>query len=360
MAQDKYSYKSDCRHFRGHIPCKPHKEYGVHCIDCKFYDPVKFKLLIIKLGAIGDVIRTTPLLHRIKIEYPEAEIWWLTHSPEIVPSSVDKILDFNERTTFLLKETEFEIVYNLDKDDYACALAGSIKTKELYGFMLKDGKPEPANELAEHKFITGIFDDANRENRKNYLEEMFEIAGWKYNGEDYILDEPDSPDIEIPSDGKIIAGLNTGCGARWISRLWKEEYWEELINKLDQNGYFPLLLGGEQEHEKNLRLSENTGAFYPGLFPLKKFISLMDKCDIVVTAVTMALHIAIGLKKKVILMNNIFNPNEFELYGRGEIVQPDKECKCFFLPECKNEEYFCMDYLKPDKIIKAVKRHVKQ
>jgi heptosyltransferase-2 len=57
---------TDCRHFRGDVPCTPHKKDGVHCESCPFYDPVDKKILIIKLGAIGDVIRTTPLLHRLE------------------------------------------------------------------------------------------------------------------------------------------------------------------------------------------------------------------------------------------------------------------------------------------------------
>ena len=39
-------------------------------LDCSYYDPVDKKILIIKLGAIGDVIRTTPLLHKLKATYP--------------------------------------------------------------------------------------------------------------------------------------------------------------------------------------------------------------------------------------------------------------------------------------------------
>ena len=27
-------YRPDCLHFRGHVPCRPHKERGVHCRDC--------------------------------------------------------------------------------------------------------------------------------------------------------------------------------------------------------------------------------------------------------------------------------------------------------------------------------------
>ena len=52
---------TDCRHFRGDMPCVFHKKTGVHCEGCADYDPLKERILIIKLGAIGDVIRSTPL-----------------------------------------------------------------------------------------------------------------------------------------------------------------------------------------------------------------------------------------------------------------------------------------------------------
>ncbi|HEX9614834.1 MAG TPA: glycosyltransferase family 9 protein, partial [Bacteroidota bacterium] len=125
--------KTDCRYFRGDIPCKPHKEHGVHCvdehgIDCRYYDPTDRRILIIKLGAIGDVIRTTPLLRKLKEVYPRARITWLTHTPEIVPSSVDEILPFSAASITALQATKFDVLYNLDKDREACALASLISS----------------------------------------------------------------------------------------------------------------------------------------------------------------------------------------------------------------------------------------
>ena len=64
-------------------------------------------------------------------------------------------------------------------------------------------------------------------------------------------------------------------------------------------------------------LKKQTGATYFGYFKLEQFINLMYQMDVIVTQVTMAMHIAIALQKKIVLMNNIFNPYEFELYGRG-------------------------------------------
>ena len=353
-------YHEDCKFFRGDIPCKPHKEHGVHCHDCEFYKPLDKKILIIKLGAIGDVIRTTPLLHKIREEHPDAAVWWLTYTPDIVPSSVENILNFSTESVLTVENTKFDKLINLDKDPHACALASRIEADEKFGYVLKNGKPAPVNELAKHKFLTGIFDDVSKMNKKSYPEEIFEICGWEFSGEEYMLDYEQIYDWELPADDIPVIGLNTGCGARWPSRLWPDEKWEKLIILLQDEGYFPVLLGGEQEHERNRKFAEKTGAYYPGYFSLQKFISLIDTCDVVVTAVTMALHLAVGLRKNVVLMNNIFNPDEFELYGRGEIVSPDKECKCFYSPHCTNEEYFCMEHLGSGKIFNAVKKYAEK
>ncbi len=40
-----------------------------------------------------------------------------------------------------------------------------------------------------------------------------------------------------------------------------------------------------------------SGAHYPGHFDLRTFIGLVDRCDVVVSAVTMAMHLAIGLRQ---------------------------------------------------------------
>lgn len=355
---DQLVIKRDCTHFRGDLPCKPHKEYGVHCENCDHYIKRNGKILIIKLGAIGDVIRTTPLIHKIRKEFPSYDIWWLTYTPDVVPSQVDKVLGFDLESILLLEETSFNVVINLDKDTQACALTKRIKSDEKHGYTLMDGKPAPLNSKAIHKFHTGLFDDISQNNTKSYLEEIFEIAGWEFSGEEYIIDVDKSIVWNIPNNGKKIIGLNTGCGARWVSRLWADENWIKLIKDLENNGFFPLLLGGKQEDEKNTFFSSETGAHYLGYYSLKEFISLIDQCDLVVSAVTMGMHITTALKKPLVLMNNIFNPYEFELYGRGEIVQPVKPCTCYFSPKCKNTDYFCMDHLSPESILEAVKRQI--
>ena len=347
--------KKDCRFFKGEVPCKPSKEFNVVCDGCKYYDKIDSKILIIKLGAAGDVIRTTPLLYPLKKDYLNAKIFWLTYTPELVPTAtkvaVDVVLNFNLQNILYLQETEFDVIINLDKDREAIGLMKSLKAKKKFGYTLKNGLCEPINKFAEHKFSTGVFDSVSKENKKHYVEEIFEICGYKFKGEKYILEVNCEYNKKWNIDKrKKIIGVNTGCGDRWTSRLWSDDNWINLIKRLIDKGFEVILLGGPQEDNKNKMYSENTSAKYFGFFDLKTFINLADKCELIISQVTMTMHIAIGLNKKLVLMNNIFNPNEYELYGNGEIIHPRKECKCYFSPKCVNAEYNCMDYLHPEDV----------
>ena len=51
--------------------------------------------------------------------------------------------------------------------------------------------------------------------------------------------------------------------------------------------------------------------------------------------------------------NNIFNPNEFELFERGIIIQPDVPCRGCFKAHCNIE---CMDLIKPEEVYNSIKK----
>jgi ADP-heptose:LPS heptosyltransferase len=345
---------TDCRFYKGDIPCHPHKQHGVHCNGCSFYDKVLQRILIIKLGAVGDVIRTTPLLRKLKQVYPQSEISWLTCTPEVLPSVVDRKVRYDWMNVMALKGFYFDILVNLDKDEDACALAKMIDAQVKKGYILQNNKPGPATPETNAKWFTGLFDDINRANTKSYPQEIYDICGYQFSGEQYLIDTPACSSPWIPPVGKKVVGLNTGCGSRWQTRLWPDEHWIELARRLRNSGLEVVLLGGEQEHERNQIIAYQSGAVYPGHFSLKLFMALVGQCDLVVTAVTMCLHVAIGLGKKVVLFNNVFNRLEFELYGRGVTIEPEVPCKGCYKPSYDNLcPAHCMELIK----VADVERH---
>ena len=358
-----YTIHRDCRHFRGDLPCKPHKLYGVICAGCPHYDPLKERILILKLAAAGDVIRTTPLLRRLRVEYPQAWITWVTETPEVVPtravdsSGADEVLRWGHDASLIAEQTPWDWVIVLDKDRAACALGDRVPATRRSGYALaEDGRPAPLNDAAYAKFLTGIDDNLNRANRLSYPQEIFRICDFEWQGEEYVLDpclEQQLP-TGIPKERPLV-GLNTGCAPRWKTRLWPEPHWTELAKRLRKEGFGVLLLGGPIEHEKNQRIAAASGAIYLGHFPLRQFIRLVGEIDVMVTAVTMAMHLAIGLGKRLVLFNNIFNSHEFELYDRGEIIEPSPPCICTFKSDC---ELHCMDRIQPAQVVEAIERQV--
>jgi heptosyltransferase-2 len=348
--------KFDCKYFKGYIPCKPNKEENVECSSCPHYKAWDKKILIIKLGAMGDVIRTTPLVVRYRQMYGEVHFTWLTEFPDVLPKEdIQEIYRPEAFPLLKIQEREFDIAINLDKEEEACQLLEKVNAKEKYGFIWKNGHLSAATPAANHKIMTGLFDHISIENTKSYLEEIFEICHMDFQKEEYLLNynKNIAEDWKVrfaeKAQGRKIVGLNTGCGNRWQTRLWPDEYWKDFINSLNQDEILPVMLGGPQENEKNTWLAEQTGAWYPGTFSLEEFISLTANLDAVITQVSMMMHIAVGHKTPMVLMNNIFNRHEFEMYGRGVIVEPESGCDCYFGNKCSRDRS-CMFDMKPETI----------
>jgi ADP-heptose:LPS heptosyltransferase len=343
----------DCKHFKGTIPCKPSKNENVDCADCPYFEPWDKHILMIKLGAMGDVIRTTPLVVRYRKLYGNVHFTWLTQFPDVLPKSdIQDIMTPDAFSLLKIKERKFDIAINLDKEEEACRLLSLVNAKEKYGYIWNNGHLDAATPAANHKIMTGLFDHISIKNTKSYLEEIFEICHLDFQKEEYLLNYNKSiaakwKDIFAEkAQGRKIVGLNTGCGNRWLTRLWPDDYWKEFILSLNSNDILPILLGGPQEHEKNTSLANDTAAWYPGTFSLEEFISLTSNLDVVVTQVSMMMHIAVGHKTPMVLMNNIFNKHEFEMYGRGVIVEPETGCDCYFGNSCSRERS-CMYDIKP-------------
>jgi len=347
--------RTDCKYYRGDKPCKFHKKNKIRCTNCNYYEKFKERILIIKLGSLGDVIRTTPLLRKLRNVFPRAEISWLTNYPQaLTVHYIDNILEANFQNTIWLVANSFDWLINIDKERLAISLTKLIKAKRKSGFAAdKFGKCIPsADNKGKEKWLSGIDDELSRANLKSYPEEIFTMCGFDFDNEEYIVEceSQNSNKWAIDFNRKVI-GLNTGSGPLWRSRRWPKEYWIELAKKLKNQGCEVILLGGEQEDSSNREIASLSGTKYFGYFNLKEFTELVNQCELIITCVTMCLHLAIGLKKKVILLNSTFNKNEFYLYGRGTILEPDMKCDCYYAEECSKE---CMRSLSVDKVYKNI------
>jgi len=208
------------------------------------------------------------------------------------------------------------------------------------------------------------FDDLKKENKQSYHEIMYEIlelGGTKIAQPILILSDSDLERANtLAKKWKLnkqltIVGLNVGVGTKWPSKGWSSKRWEELIETLDSKKYQLLLLGGQDEKElitvlcSKYKFLINTG--YNN--SLLEFAAIVNRCNMLITADTLALHIGTALDKKIIALFGPSSVSEIDLFNRGiKITAPD-DCKCYYNRYC-TEEVSCMEKITTGMVMKAI------
>jgi ADP-heptose:LPS heptosyltransferase len=260
-------------------------------------------------------------------------------------------------------------LYCFDKEPKAAALAMNIEARHKSGFgMTRFGNVMPLSPESEYMFELGINDPLKfRANTKTYPELVFECAGLPYPGPQEYLFPDFSAEVAEASEllqklgaapGDVKVGLNTGAGKVFATKKWTEEGFIRLADRLvEECGAKVLLLGGPGEVDLNQRIAAATR--HPVIqtgtdHPIRKFTGIVGNCQLLVTADTLATHIAVGLKVPVVVLLGSTCHQEIELYGRGAKVISDFECSPCYLSVCP-KEVTCMDAMSPDIVFEAAK-----
>src|SRR3990167_8622030 len=329
------SLKTKCRFFKSDRPCIYHKQKGVTCNGCSYYSHIDFKILVIKLDAMGDVLRTTCILQGLKEKYPNSQITWITKG-ESIPllennPFIDVLWSLEDNATLMLLTEEFDIIINPDASSTSARLATIAKSRKKIGFGYhQQGYVYPFNyEL--------VFNLTPKEN-----EFAMEFA----------------KNHRIESTCRVI-GLNTGAGGRWSQKKWTEEGYLSLIRLLikDSIDVRILLYGGPEEKERNnyLKKKANTELVIDTGCnnSLRQFAALLNISNVVVTGDTLAMHLAIALKKKLVVLFGPTSYYEIDLYNRGSKIYPDMNCLVCYKLDC-DKSPTCMDAITPESVYQAI------
>lgn len=289
------------------------------------------KILIIKTGASGDVVRTTTLLHMFK----DAKIVWVTTkmNGNFLPQKMDnlKIAYIDEFKAELYGK--FDLVISLE-DDFVCAsLASSVETEELIGICVKENKIQ-YTALDTTWFDMGLVskygkeaaDELKKVNTLSYQTMLFKMFGKEFKGEEYLIRE----DVSQNSKNNLI-GLEARAGDRWPTKVW---------NQFDQLGEKLKTLGYEVFYFEN---RDN----------IKNYIEDVSKCSVVITGDTLTMHLALALKISTIGLFTCTSPTEIYDYGRMQKIVSPKLNEAFYTNEYLPE---VLNAIKLDEVLAAILR----
>jgi len=282
---------------------------------------MKKKVCVIKLDGMGDVLRTTPILWCFQND----DVTWITEKASLPLLQnnpfIKAIIPISEISDG--QDLVFDELYNFDEDKRACLLATQIRAEKKKGYGFKDGGYFPFDSDSRYAYELSKNDELKfKLNKKTYQQIIFEMAGFEWKGEDYILGYKSKNKIQYE------VGINYLAGEKFPNKAWP--HWKKLMDKLDSVSL-----------QKQFKTIE-------------EYIDWINSCRIIITGDSLGMHIALALKKKVIILMGPTSWNEIETYGRGVILTSQAPCSpCYKKNKCDIRPS-CMELITPERVYSEI------
>ena len=190
-------------------------------------------ILIAKLGATGDVVRTTPLLRRLS-----GQITWLTAAKNVVLlqglQENLRCLPWEKRE--LVQNSVYDLVINLEDDLEVGLFLKALSCKQVFGAYVDSNNLLRYTDDSRSWFDLSLISIHGRKkadqlkllNRQTYQEMIFEGLGFRFDGETYLLPEP----VETGLSGDV--AIAREAGPVWPMKNWA--YYDRLKLELEAKG----------------------------------------------------------------------------------------------------------------------------
>lgn len=316
-------------------------------------------LLVIKTGALGDVVRTTSILPGLARRHRGVRITWVTahgahdlvRGHRLVARTVG--IDPHDARSIEaagdeLAATAWDRVLSFDDEEPLCRLASRLGGRggdgRLSGAYLDGLGVRRYTEDVAPWFDMGLLSVHGKEeadrlklaNRESHPAIFARMLGIEMGEPELVLPpgalafaEAFATRTGLAASAGPVIGLNTGSGGRWESKKLTEERTLELATELARalGGQATFLLcGGPEEEQRNARIGHGlTAADLRWIDAgtrnsLLEFTALVARCQLMITSDSLALHLAITQKVPVLAFFAPTPAHEIELYGRGEKV----------------------------------------
>ena len=190
-------------------------------------------VLILKLGAAGDVVRTTTLLRRI-----DGAVTWITAARNaVLLTGIDRELRcFSWEERLLAVDRSYDLVINLEDDLEVSSYLRDVKYRRVFGAFLNGRNDVEYTDDSRRWFDLSLISVHGREaadqlklrNRSTYQELVFDGLGLAFSGENYFLPHT------VPTGLQGDVAFAPVAGPVWPMKAWA--YYDELRRELEARG----------------------------------------------------------------------------------------------------------------------------
>lgn len=329
------------------------------------------KILIIKTGALGDLIISSCFFQTIKKNYPESKIYLLTQ--EIYKEVVEYCPIFE--TIFYLPKNRFGFLrfiklvlrLNREKFDVIFDIQGNLKTN-FYSFLIKSKKKYGFYRLKVGKlFFNGSI--RKTEIRKNPVDgllsvlKFIEIKEYVRKLRIWIPEERRKKFEEFIKENKLDKNkkwiaIHPFASPEWLTKRWMPENFAFLSDKLIEEGYEVIFIGYEKGNYINEITSKmrNRPLNLVNKTDIHTLSLLLERCLVLITGDSGPLHIGVASGTKVI---GIFGPSDPELHcpPGAYYIYKKVDCSSCYKKICNDMK--CMKEIKVEEVYEKIKEILK-
>ena len=257
-------------------------------------------VLIIKLGATGDVVRTTPLLRRL-----HRSVTWITSAKNgvLLEGLADNLRHFSWEARARALDIPYDLAINLEDTLEVALFLKSVGPAEIFGAYAEAAGRLCYTDNSKSWFDLSLISSYGRQeadrlkllNRQTYQELIFTGLGLHFSGDRYLLPDP----IETELSGDIAIAADSGHV--WPMKKWA--YYRELKEALEAQGLVVNILPERRSLLEHLADVRN------------------HRC--LVGGDSLPMHFALGTRTRCVNLFTCTSPWEIYDYGvQQKIVSP--------------------------------------
>ena len=333
-------HRADCRHSDRTLPCLR----APSCDDCTEFQEMGPRVLLILRGRLGDVVMATSLVTAFTQRMPGVQLTWLTDT-DAAPliqghPDVERVLEFGFSGVLALRAERFDLVVNLDRSPAACALTMELQAARKSGFgYSQSGAVIPLDAETDALFDINRYPDRRAVNRRSWADLHQAIAGLGTTN----MPPPPSLHLDNAEEESAIAWRHKfgGTGNRLIlcsigshakdpQKRWPLSHWLDLWARLMQRPNVNVIIhAGPDETELHAQAVSEcpTGVHDAGVATtLREAMTRIRGADAVITADSLALHLAMALDRAVVGLFGPTNPAFVQSAAKVELLWGKLDC----------------------------------
>ena len=327
----------------------------------------KKRILVIKLGAFGDVILITPSLRALRSKFPNAQIEVLIKNDfkdvlQLCPYIDDMIILKNKGLFEIIKNIivingkgfNYSVDFQNNNLSHLIAYAAGIKQRlgfknKKSGFLLNRGIKDTRKNCdpVTHQFQ--VLKSLGLEGNQDKTLELWPSVHDQSNIREFLKHS-------WLSNNQMLIGINALASPRWVSKIWNLESYAQVADRLASKFNARIVFTGTKHSKSDIdeiiKHTQCKPVNAAGITSLMGLSVLIKRCSVLITVDSAPMHIAAAQNVPFVALFGPTDPTRHLPFAeKFALIRKELACSGCYKPRCYRKN--CMRDITVDEVYEA-------